>query len=283
MNILNQIFSLIAILIFLVPNPALATEGACSWHDGVNCNAGPDQDGSVICNDGWRESSVRFSNSSSCNVNCPWGYTEEFKQMIVDCLNTDSAHTIELKQELTYWQAIEQQWKSERNVLYSDTMTSEDKSRVIGLNSQIQSAHDSVLDYEGYLLDSEGSDLQSCQRLIDLLGPYYCNGDFYVSVCPEHALSVGSGCECENGYDWNSTGDLCVVEKIVVPTIVDTQAPETADKEMGEQMIAPIETTGIVSTDQNISLEMAEQVGIETPQKVTWWGRIVAWVSNIFR
>lgn len=34
--------------------------GACSGHDGVNCAAGPDSDGSVICNDGWEDSSVDY-------------------------------------------------------------------------------------------------------------------------------------------------------------------------------------------------------------------------------
>lgn len=37
-----------------------ASRGACSWHGGVNCVAGPDIDGSVICNDGWRDSSVQY-------------------------------------------------------------------------------------------------------------------------------------------------------------------------------------------------------------------------------
>jgi hypothetical protein len=35
-------------------------QGACSHHDGDNCLAGPDKDGSVICNDGWRESTVAY-------------------------------------------------------------------------------------------------------------------------------------------------------------------------------------------------------------------------------
>lgn len=37
-----------------------ASSGACSGHGGVNCAAGPDSDGSVICNDGWRDSSVQY-------------------------------------------------------------------------------------------------------------------------------------------------------------------------------------------------------------------------------
>ena len=37
-----------------------AKQGACSHHGVVNCSAGPDRDGSVICNDGWRGSSVDY-------------------------------------------------------------------------------------------------------------------------------------------------------------------------------------------------------------------------------
>lgn len=35
--------------------------GACSHHGGVDCSAGADSDGSVICSDGWRDSSVSYS------------------------------------------------------------------------------------------------------------------------------------------------------------------------------------------------------------------------------
>ena len=43
-----------------------ATSGACSWHGGVNCAAGSDWDGSVICNDGWRDSSVSYYSMAEC-------------------------------------------------------------------------------------------------------------------------------------------------------------------------------------------------------------------------
>jgi Domain of unknown function (DUF4124) len=32
---------------------------SCDQHGGLNCNAGADQDGSVICNDGFKNSSLR--------------------------------------------------------------------------------------------------------------------------------------------------------------------------------------------------------------------------------
>lgn len=49
-----------------VPILALATSGACSYHGGVSCSAGADWDGSVICNDGWRDSSVSYSSMAMC-------------------------------------------------------------------------------------------------------------------------------------------------------------------------------------------------------------------------
>jgi len=58
------------ILIFsatiLFPLSVFATYGACSYHKGVNCAAGPDINGGVICNDGWKESSVYYYDSIAC-------------------------------------------------------------------------------------------------------------------------------------------------------------------------------------------------------------------------
>ncbi len=43
-----------------------ATSGACSSHGGVDCGAGADWDGSVICEDGWTGSSVSYYDMDSC-------------------------------------------------------------------------------------------------------------------------------------------------------------------------------------------------------------------------
>lgn len=56
-------------LFFIMP-AAFATSGACSGHGGVDCSAGPDSDGSVICYDGWEDSSVSYSSMVMCQ-----GYT----------------------------------------------------------------------------------------------------------------------------------------------------------------------------------------------------------------
>jgi hypothetical protein len=66
---------IIIIFIFCLTfgHSAFATSGACSSHGGVSCASGPDRDGSVICNDGWTDSSVSYASMSMCHTqsSCP--------------------------------------------------------------------------------------------------------------------------------------------------------------------------------------------------------------------
>lgn len=48
-------------------NESFALSGACSNHGGVSCSSGPDTDGSVICSDGWTDSSVNFWQTQECS------------------------------------------------------------------------------------------------------------------------------------------------------------------------------------------------------------------------
>jgi hypothetical protein len=52
-------------LIFL-PKNIEAKSGCCSGHDGVNCSAGAQSNGHVICNDGTRTSSCLYSEMVMC-------------------------------------------------------------------------------------------------------------------------------------------------------------------------------------------------------------------------
>lgn len=65
---------IILLLFFSQNNIASATSGACSSHGGVNCSAGADWDGSVICYDGWRNSTVSYANMSMCGYSSPSYY-----------------------------------------------------------------------------------------------------------------------------------------------------------------------------------------------------------------
>jgi hypothetical protein len=83
-------------LIFLLVIPftygkSFATSGACSGHGGVNCRAGFDSDGSVICNDGWQESSVDFSDSIACRNktnSCPMYFEEKTYNQYLSEINS---------------------------------------------------------------------------------------------------------------------------------------------------------------------------------------------------
>lgn len=54
-----------------------SASGACSGHGGVSCAAGSDSDGSVICNDGWRKSSVSYSSMKMCGEIIEFPYIPE--------------------------------------------------------------------------------------------------------------------------------------------------------------------------------------------------------------
>ncbi len=58
--------SLFATVLFIGAPMAFATSGECSNHGGVNCSAGASADGNVVCNDGYLDSSVAYSDVAEC-------------------------------------------------------------------------------------------------------------------------------------------------------------------------------------------------------------------------
>lgn len=58
---------------FINTNITPETQGACSSHLGVNCKIGEDSDGSVICNDGHKDSSVLYALVDECKVQSSLG------------------------------------------------------------------------------------------------------------------------------------------------------------------------------------------------------------------
>lgn len=67
---LASIFLTALMAVFLYLKPIYAKSGCCSHHGGVNCAAGPQSNGKVICNDGWKQSSCYYSEMVKCG-----GYT----------------------------------------------------------------------------------------------------------------------------------------------------------------------------------------------------------------
>lgn len=67
-RLLPLLATLVIIFVFSLsfPRYSLATSGCCSSHGGVNCVAGPQANGNVICNDGWRGSSCSYVSMVMC-------------------------------------------------------------------------------------------------------------------------------------------------------------------------------------------------------------------------
>jgi len=66
-RIVVSFFFLIFLLISHLNANVFAKSGCCSGHDGVNCSAGAQGSGKVICNDGWRGSSCLYSEMVMCS------------------------------------------------------------------------------------------------------------------------------------------------------------------------------------------------------------------------
>lgn len=65
---MKKLFLLPAILFasLVLTTSVFATSGCCSGHGGVNCGAGAQSNGRVICNDGWTGSSCSYSSMVMC-------------------------------------------------------------------------------------------------------------------------------------------------------------------------------------------------------------------------
>lgn len=83
---LVRAFAVFPLFILLsVSTTAHATSGACSYHNGVNCGVGADLDGSVICNDGWEESTVSYADANECQSSNNSHFELCYASLDIDC------------------------------------------------------------------------------------------------------------------------------------------------------------------------------------------------------
>lgn len=118
-------------------NTALAISGACSYHSGVNCSAGANFDGKVICNDGWSNSSVYFSDASECQNSgdsCPWRINDEatYNQLIKE--NDDAIAKIKARTQSDCEYSFQVLESSNNNLYRSCTSAIQSSVRLGGMN-----------------------------------------------------------------------------------------------------------------------------------------------------
>jgi len=67
-KLLPLITIIVSLFVFslIFPEYLIAKSGCCSSHGGVSCAAGPQVNGNVICNDGWKGSSCSYAGMVMC-------------------------------------------------------------------------------------------------------------------------------------------------------------------------------------------------------------------------
>jgi len=175
-------------LLFIPYLSAEATSGACSWHGGVNCSAGADWDGSAICNDGWRDSSVSYYSVKKC-----MGYD------YYDDYNYPSYPTIPDCPLNSYYDSLSDSCKCYSSYVVSGgkCISADQYCRdLFGFNARHNILADKCECSYGYIL--------SGSRCIS--GDSYCHNKYGYHSSYN---SLSESCKCDYGYVFDSL-DQCV-------------------------------------------------------------------------
>lgn len=210
------IFLLIFSAFFSFGNISEATSGACSYHGGVNYSAGADYDGSVICNDGWRDSSVLYSDmsgntSSQCPiVLSPSEYEKRKNEIQVSrdtLLSNYNRQKIQINQN--YDQRQSEQTTVNRLDIGAQAQTLANLG-ALGTGSSGASYLKDVSDNnqfqidqlntrrDHFLLEAEKNYQQWDWKYLELLNCYQVES---IPQCPQNStLNSNGGCSCNSGF-----------------------------------------------------------------------------------
>jgi hypothetical protein len=208
---------LLILLVIFTPKSALAISGACSAHLGVNCNAGPASAGKVLCNDGWVNSSVYYSDMEECKSPVPtctypssWSgcrteddYTRISAQVRSENFNSgpafmdaalDRAQT-ECRNSINSYQNVISQ--------YNQCVSSSSQQNSYYQNKQIQDSPPTVLEGMNIWCKEEYGDSSTYNLVTERC---ILNEKQLQAVCAtqfgENAIGVVTSqkCNCANGY-----------------------------------------------------------------------------------
>lgn len=224
--------SYLIVVLFLVtlifPNNASATSGSCSYHGGVACSLGADYDGSVICNDGWRDSSVSFSDADECKSTLPSCPVPSVTKSDCGSLRAQLARGQLLgtsfgDNELAQCEAQNQQYDSAQTA-YQQCLSSQANIQAQQFNTYVQSSQQQQNDWQTQEQSKYDSYCESSQGVgSKWVGEFGPNGsckptssDFWKSCQAKMGTNAtykkSSGdCTCYSGYVVGSNNQ-CVAE-----------------------------------------------------------------------
>lgn len=240
MKKLLVVLSLAVTASLFIYQKAEATSGACSYHGGVNCSAGRDWDGSVICYDGWTGSSVSYDSMVMCSSysnpyystpSCPTmsyydslsGSCKCYSGYIVDedifgneaCVSANSYCHDELGYHSSYSSLYNRCECDYGYILYGGQCTSpEDRcTDLYGYGSRYNILQEMCECKSGYKFNGSRCELDfsGYYSFPSYTPPSYTPAP--TTTCPANStLNTDGSCYCNTGYTVSSDKTACVVK-----------------------------------------------------------------------
>lgn len=251
------------IFLFLI-GTVLATSGACSYHSGVNCSAA--SYGKVVCNDGWVNSSVFFSDAEECRVSlpkCNYPLQPSCNLNEIELQKTNalsSSRGMLLRGGLLgsdFGNAQQSQIENDYALKYSacQNLLNIYQSQLDGYNSCNEMNKKSMESDREYLkLETELKLQATC-----LANGFVYNGSACITYTQSCQAKYGVNsygdkqyCYCSVGFKWNTSQTVCdkVEIKIIQPTpIINTPMPTGNNLIESKTFIKPL----LSPTPSNVS------------------------------
>jgi hypothetical protein len=221
-----------------------ATSGACSSHKGVNCAVGADWDGSVICNDGNKDSSVRYNDmiecatkstcdallySSGCSSEDSYTNQENYCKQL-QTANTRSGITnspSEIKCLEDLKKCREEITQHQTNLKLYDTCIQDERNAKIKYYTDIVTAKyltgkdKTCLDRYGQFGSyDQVSNKCVCKTGFILDKNSKCSLPLAALTCFYNSTEINGKCICNQGYKLDNKNSSCVVDQDFVKNYI---------------------------------------------------------------
>lgn len=254
MKLIKNIFILVLLFSFSV-NITHAISGACSYHNGVNCDAGPSYGGKVICNDGWINSSVDYrdaieckSNYDPCYSSSPASYLKTMSSIGGSPCISWETYNMYLENERNYYNQT-QTLRMRQGLVSMGPFDENKNSKLLNCKSEIQTYEKIKQAYQDCLnnqtntrrIEFERTQELNCLSLYGLNSVYsdgkcVCaegyildNNSNQCKLCPSNSKYNNGKCICLDGYvfsnnqclEWNKICSSMGINSQVLVVSVD--------------------------------------------------------------
>lgn len=223
---MKKVLATLVFLFLFNPIFVFAIQGDCSSHNGVNCEIGPDIDGSVICNDGWADGRNSYLDAEMCGLDC-----SVFMELKLDAdqkANSASSNLILAEDKNTRCESFT------KSKLVADGVPLESSAAIEIINRAVAECQAEVDYYRNLVNENEASAItfqnqyENCESTrIEILSFYNeiidlkkkeqedlmnIEKDF-----KDNCLAIGNtqyltggNCYCKTGYHWNENQTGCI-------------------------------------------------------------------------